>query len=525
MAKVTANNFSYGEISKKLYGRVDLDIYSKSAATVENFFPMLQGGLKRRPGTKEIINTLSDKTRIIPYVYSVDSSYLILLSHKKLQVFKDGVIISEVGTEYVESELYEIQYTQNWDTLFFAHRSHRPMTLTHVGIDSFAFGYLEVTADRDNTGLFELVNNYPGCVSFHANKLWLASTNEEPYALWISEPMVVGQRVSFEMFDVISETTKEIMEAPWPDGWEDDNTLIYEEVEIETETITEGNALKLTVGTASNDRIEWMSPSSSMVVGTASSEWVIPSTITAQNYSISKVSGYGSASIKAIMGNEEILYIQSDGKRLRSYSYSSYYSTSTSLDLTYSCDHILENGVIEWDWRRVPEPMAFFVLTDGNMAVLSYNKTYEQQAWSLITIDGTIESVCVLDGPTGQNIYITTLRSGIRRLEEFDPTVLYDLANTSDPISYTSKLTTNPYESRTSLGDIKTGWKVMVKLLNEGSFRAGFVDSPLEKSLTDELGNYVLELYNPLTSNLQLQIESIEGEDLTILAILTDLEV
>lgn len=523
MAKVSANNFSYGEMSKKLYGRVDLDIYSKSAATVENFFPMLQGGLQRRPGTKET-TSLSDKTRIIPYVYSVNSSYLILLSQKKLQIYKDGNLISEIATDYDESDLFEIQYTQNWDTLFLAHRSYRPMTLTHVGIDSFAFGYLEVTADRDHTGLFESVNDYPGCVSFHANKLWLASTNLEPYALWISEPMVVGERISFEMFDVISDTTKEIMDAPWPDGWEDDNTLIYEEVEIETETITEGNALKLTVGTASNDRIEWMCPSSYMVIGTASSEWVIPSTITAQSYSISKISGYGSAAIKAILGNEEILYIQSDGKRLRSYSYSSYYSTSNSLDLTYSCDHILEPGVLEWDWRRVPEPMGFFVLSDGTMAVLSYNKTYEQQAWSLITIDGAIESVCVLDGPTGQEVYITTLRNGIRRLEQFDSSVKYDLADT-EKVNFTSRLITNPYESRTSLGEIKSGWKVMVKLLNEGSFKAGFLESSLETSLTDELGNYVLELYNPLTSNLQLQIESIEDEDLTILAILTDLEV
>lgn len=523
MATVSSNNFSYGEISKKLYGRVDLDIYAKSAATVENFFPMLQGGLKRRPGTIEITTSLLDKTRIIPYVYSVNSSYLILLSQNKLKIFKNGSLVSEVATDYNESELYEIQYTQNWDTLFLAHRSHRPMTLTHVGIDSFVFGFLEITSDKDHIALFETVNNYPGCISFYANKLWLASSITEPYTLWISEPLIVTQRISFELFDIIEETTKEIKEAPWPTGWEDDNSLIYEEVTITDEVITESNALKLVVGTASNDRIEWMCPSSYMVIGTASSEWVIPSTINAQTYSISKISGYGSAAIKALTANEEILYIQSDGKRLRTYSYNSS-EGSSSLDLTYSCDHILDPGVVELDWRRVPEPMAFFVLSDGNMAVLSYNKTYQQQAWSLITITGTIESVGVLDGPTGQEVYIITLRNGVRRLEKFDTSVYYDLSNTQN-IEFTSKLITNPYESRTSLGSIKNGYKAMVKLLDSGSFRIGFVGSSLEESLTDELGNYVVALYNPLTTNLQLQIESIGNENLNILAILTDLEV
>ena len=523
MATVYANNFSYGESSKKLYGRVDLDIYGKSAATVENFFPMLQGGLKRRPGTVEMIKDISDKTRIIPYVYSVNSAYLIFLSSQLLQVYKDGALISSALTDYTEVELFEIQYTQSYDTLFLAHRNHKTMTLTHVGIDSFAFGFLEITPDRDNPDLFQLINNYPGCVSFYANKLWLASSIAEPYTIWISEPLIVGQRISFEMFDVISETTKEIKDAPWPTGWEDDNTLIYEEVTIEEDVITASNALKLVVGTASNDRIEWMCPSSYMVVGTASSEWVIPSTINAQQYSIAQVSGYGSASIQALISNNDILYIQSDKRRLRTYSYDTT-NGSVSGDLTYSCDHILESGVIEQCWRRVPEPMAFFVLGNGNMAILSYNKMYTQQAWSLITIDGDIESVCILDGPNGQDVYMVTLRNGMRRLEKFDSTVLYDLAGTDD-IEYTSTLITNPFENRTSLGAVKLGWKAMVKLLNNGEFKIGFVGSTLEESLANDLGNYVVELYNPLTPNLQLQIESVGNEDLTILAILTDLEV
>lgn len=524
MAKVYANDFSFGEASKKMYGRIDLEVYAKSVSVLENFFPMLQGGIKRRPGTVEILNNIDSKTRIIPYVYSVDSAYLILISNLKLKIYKNGTFINETVCEYTESELFEIQYSQSWDSLFLTHRNHSVNVLKHIGIDSFVFGPLQITTDSKNTNLFNGINNYPGCVAFYANRLWLASSISEPYTIWISEPLIVGEKIGFKFFELIEETTKEIKDPPWPEGWEDDNSLVYEEKIITDEVITASNALKLVVGTSSNDRIEWLCSSTFMVVGTASSEWVIPSNINAQQYSISQVSGYGSASIQALMSNNEILYIQSDKKRLRTYSYSSQ-NGSLSEDLTYSSDHILSSGVVEMCWRRVPEPMAFFVLRNGDMAILSYNRLYKQQAWSLIKINGIIESVCVLDSDDGQDIFILTLRNGIRRIERFEDNTLQDISNTASPVNYLSKVVTNPYESRGSLGEVKRGWKVMLKLFGSGKFKAGFEGSSLEIGKGDELGNYAVNTYNPLNSNLQLKIESINENPLNILAILTDLEV
>ncbi|NCD05788.1 MAG: hypothetical protein EOL97_06670 [Spirochaetia bacterium] len=524
MAKVYSNNFSYGEISKRLYGRMDLDIYGKSVASLINFLPKIQGGIEKRMGTVEVDTLTINQgiTRIIPYVYSANSSYLFLFSNNFLQIYKNDSLINTSQTDYAESELFEIQFAQNWDTLFLVHPNHPIQIIKHIGLDSFAYSELAFSTDEKHQDLFKSVNNYPSCVAFYANKLWLGSSITEPYTIWISKPVEVGSQISFEFYDVIQEESKEILPPPWEEGWEDDNSKIYTTKIINEEVITEANALKLVVGTSTNDKIMWFSPAQYMFVGTASSEWIIPANINAQQYTISKISGYGSANIQALMANNEILYIQSDKKRLRTYSYSS--NGASGDDLTFTCDHIFESGVKEFAWQRVPEPMGYFVLNNGEMVVLSLNRQYGQQAWSHIEIEGIIESVCVLDSDEGQEVYIITLREGERRLERFDFNSFTDCSNTLD-IPFLAKLVTNPFESKTSLGEIKSGWKVLVKLYDSSEFLVGFLGSRLEKARGDVFGNYEANLFTPLNPTLQLVLESLDDNPLSILAILTNLEV
>lgn len=522
MAKVYSNNFSYGEISNKLYGRMDLDIYGKSVASLVNFLPKLQGGVEKRMGTVEVDEISRGITRIIPYVYSSNSAYLLLFSHEYLLIYKNGALINSTITDYQESELFEIQFAQNWDTLFLVHPNHPIQILKHVGVDSFAYSEMPFTKDAKSDGLFGSVNNYPSCVSFYANKLWLAASIAEPYTIWISKPLEVDNQISFEFYDVIQEETQEILPPPWEEGWEEDSSKVYTTKMIDEEVITEANAMKLVVGTSSNDKIMWFSPAQYMFVGTASSEWIIPANINAQQYSISKISGYGSANIQALMSNNEILYIQSDKKRLRTYGYSS--SGSVSQDLTFSCDHIFESGVKEFAWQRVPEPIGYFVLNNGELAVLSFNNQYGQQAWSHFVIDGDIESVCVIDNEEGQDVYLVTIRDEIRRLERFDKDSYTDCSNSLE-VPFVAQLITNPFESKSTLGEVKTGWKALVKLLTPGEFKSGFIGASKQIAKGDELGNYIANLYSPLNSTLQLEIESIGNDPLYILGIITNLEV
>jgi|OM-RGC.v1.026053529 hypothetical protein len=51
----TKHNFSGGELSKSLQRRSDLEIYRNGLGRVDNFLPLLGGGLQFRPGVEFIV--------------------------------------------------------------------------------------------------------------------------------------------------------------------------------------------------------------------------------------------------------------------------------------------------------------------------------------------------------------------------------------------------------------------------------------------------------------------------------------
>ena len=65
MATVNAllTNFTAGELSPRLYGRVDLAKYQNGARTLKNFISLPQGGARRRGGTQFVAKT-KDKVKI-----------------------------------------------------------------------------------------------------------------------------------------------------------------------------------------------------------------------------------------------------------------------------------------------------------------------------------------------------------------------------------------------------------------------------------------------------------------------------
>lgn len=125
-------NFTAGELSPRLYGRVDVARYQNGAKLIENAFPTIHGGVKRRPGTRFVAATKhSDKfARLIPFVFSRDQAYVLEFGDLYMRVFKDGLQVEsspgvpfELVTPYTEAMLDDLDYVQGADTMFIAHPS------------------------------------------------------------------------------------------------------------------------------------------------------------------------------------------------------------------------------------------------------------------------------------------------------------------------------------------------------------------------------------------------------------------
>jgi hypothetical protein len=99
MARVSVinTNFTAGELSRDLFGRVDITKYSNGAALLENFVVRPHGGILRRSGTRYVkeVKDSDAKTRLIPFEFSTTQAYQIEFGNLYMRFFKDQGAILE----------------------------------------------------------------------------------------------------------------------------------------------------------------------------------------------------------------------------------------------------------------------------------------------------------------------------------------------------------------------------------------------------------------------------------------------
>lgn len=91
-------NFTAGEVTPRLHGRLDFDRLYDGARTVENFICLPHGGVMRRPGTCYVADALSDTnaTRLMGFVFSQEQAYVLEWGHQTLRWFQNrGQLIAD----------------------------------------------------------------------------------------------------------------------------------------------------------------------------------------------------------------------------------------------------------------------------------------------------------------------------------------------------------------------------------------------------------------------------------------------
>jgi hypothetical protein len=92
---VFQTSFSAGELSPNLYAREDIEKYSEGASLMRNFYVDYRGGASNRPGTEYKGRCYADTTtRLIPFIFSQDQSYVLELSDLHLRIYKDGEFLA-----------------------------------------------------------------------------------------------------------------------------------------------------------------------------------------------------------------------------------------------------------------------------------------------------------------------------------------------------------------------------------------------------------------------------------------------
>ncbi|MGO1271918.1 MAG: hypothetical protein ACTMK5_09055 [Pseudomonas helleri] len=115
-------NFTAGEVSPRMLGRVDLARYQNGAEIIENAWPVIHGGCVRRDGTLMCAPAKfpDKKCRLIPYVFNASQAYMVEFGDFYVRIFfADGSYSGiELASPYSHDMLERMDYVQGADTMF-----------------------------------------------------------------------------------------------------------------------------------------------------------------------------------------------------------------------------------------------------------------------------------------------------------------------------------------------------------------------------------------------------------------------
>lgn len=158
MTDVIQPSLTSGEITPDLYGRTDMDVFYTGVAQAKNCFVDYHGGLKRRPGM-EVIDNINASSRLVPFSFSSNQTYMLVFYAGGIQIVKDGAFLYDggsrvtVATSYTSAQVAVLTYTQSADVLTIFNSDHPINELRRYAENDWQL----VEVETDN-GPFERVN-------------------------------------------------------------------------------------------------------------------------------------------------------------------------------------------------------------------------------------------------------------------------------------------------------------------------------------------------------------------------------
>ncbi len=214
------------------------------------------------------------------------------------------------------------------------------------------------------------------------------------------------------------------------------------------EQIKDDNGLTLTISSATVDLIDFMISGKKLTVGTSGgvfqmygSETEI--TITPFNFSIDRVTSYPTETgALPLIIDQNVIYVQKNGRKLRDIAYSSDRGGNQASDMTLRADDIALGVIKDVAYQDMPYNVIWARLNDGKMIACTYNKALNMMAWSNHEIAGTnavVESITVIPTTTHHQLWMVVKRTvnsaTVRYVEYMDR--FYDSGEiTSDEAHY-----------------------------------------------------------------------------------------
>ncbi|MEN6430907.1 MAG: hypothetical protein ABFC80_08745 [Coriobacteriales bacterium] len=475
-------DFTGGELSPKFSGRVDLQVYARGCLTLENWVPFSQGGVTTRPGSKYLATTKNNVLgRLQPWTLGSGTSYMMEFTALVLRFWTTaGALFGaplELTTPFATAAACRaLSFAQDGDKMFVTHPDYAPQIITWTGSTFSIASAVFVWNPGDSD--FASSNHYPHRCACFGQRLWLGPTNTERQTVWASRSFIYAEArgtawqasTAYEIGDIcINDTGKlyvcsdagtsaaaggptgtgsaivdntakwdywcasgsidmtyyerlryDVQQLQDPTLWPDPDIPETEVVSVYRNIVSDAAAMKLPIYSDRSDRIQTLIAGAALIIGTQYSEYIINADITALAPQVHRQSGNGCQGMAGVLVKDSVLFLQKHGRRLLEWTGGEAASTP---DLTFFADHILgTSGAVEMDFATYPEPCIYALRSDGEIAVLVYNKLVGTQAWCryVPALAGTYKSVGVTLGTATDQVWCIVLRGAQYCVEIFD---------------------------------------------------------------------------------------------------------
>mgnify|MGYP001250087363 CR=1 FL=1 len=449
---IIQTNFTTGEMSPRMFGRVDVSKYYNGVEKLQNFLIMPQGGIKRRSGTR-FVAEVKDSTKpviVVPFQFSTTQAYILEIGDGYMRVYMDesqvlasnGTDIYEITTPWTGSQLFNLSFTQSADVLFIAHgdvmvkkisrTGHNDWNVSdYVPVDGPWLDPNSVTANTmapsGTTGTVTLTTIQDTFVSTDVGRLVRIMHTVSSNVVWGCAKItaftdtkhvtaVVQDGHPFGATSAVStwklgawgsalgypEVIAFHSERLWFGGnrnrpqtvWSTQSNDFYNFGPSDIDGSVEADsAINYFIATDQVNAIRWLMSIKALAIGTTDAEFNLgpasaASPLSPDNINVSRESTYGSLRMRPVVIGSTVIFPQRSGKKLYEYGYDYTTDSYKGSDLTLFAEHVTRSGIKQMAYQQQPNTMVWCVLNSGDIAALTYLPEQKVFAWGVHKLGG-----------------------------------------------------------------------------------------------------------------------------------------
>ena len=132
------NSFTRGEVDETIIARTDIASYQQALKRARNVFTLNQGAVERRAGTLYRAD-LGAQSRLEGFVFNETQEYIFAFQNTALKIYSsNGTLLQTITScPWTTSILFELNVTQQGDSMIVVHSSMTPQILKRTGATTF----------------------------------------------------------------------------------------------------------------------------------------------------------------------------------------------------------------------------------------------------------------------------------------------------------------------------------------------------------------------------------------------------